>query len=172
MSDLGVHRRTECCAWMRSKVVRPMGLSGGCQCGAVRYRLARSSVIVYACHCLECQKQSASAFALSVPLRAVDLDIKGPMTPYQRPTDSGSHTNCWFCSVCGSRLYHQSARSSEVVTLKGGTLDDPSGLEPVAHLWVKRKQSWVLLPETVERYDEQPDNLKSWRDALVLRDAC
>ena len=41
---------------------------GGCQCGAVRYTLATDKITAYACHCLECQKQSASAFAISVPI--------------------------------------------------------------------------------------------------------
>lgn len=141
--------------------------SGGCQCGAVRYTIDTEKIVAYACHCLECQKQSASAFAISVPALAKHLSIDGPMTAYKRPTDSGSHTNCWFCSHCGTRTYHRSAGSSEVITLKGGTLDDTSQLEPVAHLWISRKQPWVLLPEHAVRFETQPDDLKAWRDTLV-----
>ena len=141
--------------------------SGGCQCGAVRYTIDTDQIVAYACHCLECQKQSASAFAISVPVLAKDLSIDGPMTTYERPTDSGSHTNCWFCSRCGTRIYHGSARSSQVVTLKGGTLDYTAELEPVAHLWISRKQPWVLLSEPAVRFETQPDDLKAWRDALL-----
>ena len=144
--------------------------SGGCQCGAVRYSLASTQIAAYACHCRECQKQSASAFAVSVPVLADALDVDGPLTAYDRATDSGSRTNCWFCSVCGTRIYHQSARSPELVTLKGGTLDDPSGLEPVAHLWVSRKQAWLVLPEGVPAFETQPDDLTAWRDRLASRE--
>ena len=144
-------------------------INGGCQCGAVRYSLECDRIKVYACHCFECQKQSASAFGLSVPLLARDLNIEGPIKMYSRPTDSGSQTNCWFCSECGSRLYHQSASYSDQVTLKAGTLDDTSVLEPVAHLWVKRRQSWVLLSDNVPTFEEQPEDLKSWRYALLDR---
>ncbi len=144
-------------------------ISGGCQCGAVRYSLECDQVKVYACHCFECQKQSASAFGLSVPLRASDLNIEGPIKMYSRPAESGAQTNCWFCSECGSRLYHQSASYSDQVTLKAGTLDDTTVLEPVAHLWVKRKQPWVLLSDNVATFEEQPEDLKSWRDALAGR---
>jgi len=140
--------------------------SGGCQCGAVRYTLTTDAVTAYACHCRECQKQSASAFALSVPASLKDLAVAGAPAVYERPTDSGSHTKCWFCPDCGTRLYHQSARSPDRVTVKGGTLDDPSGLAPVAHLWVSRKQSWLDLPPDVPSYDTQPDNLSAWRDTL------
>ena len=38
-----------------------MVLTGGCQCGAVRYEIAQEPLAVYVCHCRECQKQSASA---------------------------------------------------------------------------------------------------------------
>ncbi len=141
--------------------------AGGCQCGAVRYTLAAEKITAYACHCLECQKQSASAFAISVPVRAHDLTIIGPLTAYERATDSGSRTNCWFCSVCGTRVYHQSARTADVVTLKGGTLDDAAGLKPVAHLWVSRRHAWVGLAADVDMFDTQPNDLKAWRDALL-----
>lgn len=145
--------------------------TGGCQCGAVRYELSCDGLVCYACHCLECQKQSASAFAISVPVRADDLVVKGPLKAYERETDSGSRTNCWFCSTCGTRIYHQSARSPQIVTLKGGTLDDPLLLVPVAHLWVSRKQPWLELAEAsdVAQFDTQPDDLKAWRNGLIAR---
>lgn len=140
---------------------------GGCQCGAVRYTLAVEQIPVYACHCLECQKQSASAFGLSAPLPADALAISGPLQCYERPTDSGSTTRCWFCSVCGTRLYHQSARSPEVITLKAGSLDHIGDLRPVAHIWTKRKQAWLALPPNAVTYDTQPDDLKAWRRTLM-----
>jgi len=140
--------------------------SGGCQCGAVRYTLNVPDITVYACHCRECQKQSASAFALSVPASLRDLTVDGKPAAYERPTDSGSRTRCWVCPKCGTRLYHQSARSPDRVTLKGGTLDDPSELEPVAHLWVSRKQAWLTLPPGVPAYETQPEDLAAWRHSL------
>ena len=145
-------------------------LSGGCQCGAVRYQLQTPRPPCYICHCRECQKQSASAFAISVPVRAEDLDVTGPLEAYERATDSGSRSTCRFCATCGTRIYHQSARSPDLATLKGGTLDDPSILEPTAHLWVSRRQPWLQLPADAETFDTQPDDLKAWRDALVAGD--
>ncbi|MEM7293879.1 MAG: hypothetical protein AAF420_10870, partial [Pseudomonadota bacterium] len=41
-------------------------LQGGCQCGATRYRINGQPLTFYACHCLDCQKQSSSAFGLSL----------------------------------------------------------------------------------------------------------
>jgi hypothetical protein len=43
-----------------------MDLEGGCVCGAVRYRLTAPPLIVHACHCRDCQKQTGSAFVLNM----------------------------------------------------------------------------------------------------------
>ncbi len=40
--------------------------------------------------------------------------------------------------------------------MKAGSLDDTSVLEPVAHLWTKRAQPWIHLPDDVPRYDDEP----------------
>ena len=50
-------------------------LEGGCQCGAIRYRVTGAPVTFYACHCTECQKQSASAFGLSLWVGRSDLQF-------------------------------------------------------------------------------------------------
>ena len=140
---------------------------GGCQCGAVRYALSVTRIIAYVCHCVECQRQSASAFAISVPVPADALDLIGQLAIYRRPSDSGTHTRCHYCSHCGVRIFHRSERAPAIITLKGGTLDDTSVIVPVAHLWTKRRQPWVILPVGVTSFETQPADLKAWRHALV-----
>lgn len=139
---------------------------GGCQCGCVRYRIDDAAPVVYACHCRECQKQSASAFGLSLPVARDLLTIEGPLESWERPTDSGSRTRCFFCPTCGTRLFHASDRSPERVTIKAGSLDDTSRLRPVAHIWVSRKQPWVVLDLDVPAHDTQPEDLAAWRGAM------
>ncbi len=144
-----------------------MTYCGGCQCGAVRFSITVPELIVYACHCQDCQKHTTSACALSIPVAISALEIEGPLSIFSRETDSGTTTDCHFCSTCGTRIYHQSARSRDMVTLKGGTLDDTRMLVPVAHLWVSRKQSWMQLPDDVPQFETQPDDLKAWRAGLI-----
>ena len=50
-------------------------LTGGCQCGEVRYEIAGAPREVYVCHCLECRKQSASAFGISVMVLGADVRL-------------------------------------------------------------------------------------------------
>ena len=119
---------------------------GGCQCGAIRYRVTGRPLTFYACHCTECQKQSASAFGLSLWVRRSDLEIlSGGPKHWERRADSGNVMRCAFCPDCGSRLYHEASDDPEIFSLKGGSLDDLSGLTPVGHIWVRSKQPWVDL---------------------------
>lgn len=143
------------------------GIAGGRQCGAVRYTLMRGPHAVYACHCRECQKQSASAFALSIPIAADDLAIEGELAACERLAASGSTTRCWFCRKCSVRLYHQSARAPGRPTVKAGTLDDTSELSSVAHLWTSRKQPWVILNPTIPAFETQPEDLAAWRAEIA-----
>ena len=45
----------------------------------------------------------------------------------------------------------------EVVRLKPGTLDDTAVLKPVAHVWTKRAQPWVEIPDDLPSFETQPD---------------
>jgi hypothetical protein len=142
---------------------------GGCQCGSLRYTVNTENLIAYACHCSECKKQSASSFAISVPVPTKYLQLTGTPNVYKRPTQSGTSTNCFYCPSCGTRVYHQSAISPELITIKGGTLDEIASLPIVAHLWTKRMHAWIELPADVEIFETQPVNLKQWRTELISK---
>ncbi|MEO1730683.1 MAG: GFA family protein [Pseudomonadota bacterium] len=143
-----------------------MSFSGGCQCGTVRYTIASEALTAYACHCRECQKQSASGFGISVPVLEADLTIEGETLVWGRPTDSGSYTECHFCPKCGTRLYHSGRNRPGLVTIKGGSLDTIAQQDLVAHIWVKRKMKWLELPEDVPQWQAQPQTLDEWMELL------
>lgn len=135
---------------------------GGCQCGQVRYTLQRPPLMFYACHCTECQKQSASAFGLSVMVRKRDVDIEGETAQWSRPTETGNVLHCRFCPECGSRMFHDwpqpDAEAADVaMNLKGGTLDDAlRDLVPAAHIWIRSKQAGTVIPDGVPVFEQEP----------------
>jgi hypothetical protein len=139
---------------------------GGCQCGDVRYAVAGPLARAYACHCRDCQKQSASAFSLSIPVERAKLRATGALSSFEKRAESGATTTCFFCGACGSRLFHVSSRSPEVATLKVGSLDDTSEIYPASHVWVSRKQPWVRLDPAIPSFDRQPADLATWRRSL------
>src|SRR6266540_6887604 len=132
-------------------------LTGGCQCGAVRYEVRAEPLTIYACHCTECQRQSGAAFALSmmVPRDAIVVTTGTPKE-WRRPLESGRVILCLFCGDCGSRLCHNPERNPKVSILKPGTLDDTRWLQPVGHIWTRSAQPWFAISTDTVNYDGQP----------------
>ena len=152
------------------------GQQGGCQCGAIRYRLLRAPLALYTCHCRDCQKQSSSAFGMSMWVEEQGIEWFGAKPRiYRTHGDSGREKLCAFCGECGTRLYHagseQIAAGNRWLSMKAGTLDDTSTIEPTSHIWVKRAQPWVaaMLDESVcfpMGADGEETLLSQWRDAV------
>jgi hypothetical protein len=124
------------------------------------------ALTLYRCHCRECQKQSSSAFGMSMVLPQAAFTItRGVPARWSRDADSGRRVDCFFCAVCGSRLFHLSPSRPGRLNLKPGTLDDAGALRPVGDLWTDSKQAWVaLLPDGLS-YARQPPDF----DALTTR---
>jgi hypothetical protein len=122
---------------------------GGCQCGAVRYRLKGKPLDLVVCHCTECQRQSGSAFGMSLAVRAAAFELLADeLKSFTVRCDSGRIKTCTFCGTCGTRIYHQT--DPHGMSIKAGTLDDTSRLLPTAHYWTKRKQCWVVIPAAMK----------------------
>ncbi len=135
---------------------------GGCQCAAIRYRISCEPIVVYACHCTDCQKQSSSAFGISVwvPRREFNL-VSGELKSWSTVSDSGKSKQCAFCAECGSRIYHVSERDPETLSVKGGSMDNARYLSPAGHIWIKSAQQWLDLSNKNNLFFEtEPDSFK------------
>jgi hypothetical protein len=122
-------------------------IDGGCQCGHVRYQVVEKPLGLFICHCTECQRQSGSAFGMSLGARNGALVLRsGALKKFEVKCDSGRIKSCYFCPDCGTRIYHQTENG---ISVKAGTLDDTSWMRPDAHYWTKRKQPWVVIPDGV-----------------------
>lgn len=102
-----------------------------------------------------------------MPVNRASLDIEGETAFWRRPTDGGYHTNCHFCPSCGSRLFHAGDNRPGLVTIKGGSLDTAAALNPVAHIWIRSKQDWVVVPNGVPQWETQPRNQEEWMKLLA-----
>lgn len=132
-------------------------MTGGCQCGAIRYELWDAPEAVYVCHCTECRRQSASAFGISLIVRAAAFRLAGgePVV-WRRPTDTGNRLDCWFCPTCGSRVWHVSSATPSFRSVKGGTLDQPPDLTQAVHLFTARKLPGVAIPKGALCFPGEP----------------
>jgi len=130
-------------------------IQGGCRCGAVRYTLALEALpLTYACHCRDCQTWSGSAFSQQAFMPEAVLKVSGPLVVYELTNPSGRISTQRMCGVCHTRVYNSNSARPGVVVVRAGTLDRSDELEVVAHLWVKRKQPWLNLPEGVAAWPE------------------
>lgn len=131
--------------------------TGGCQCGAIRYEITSPLQQVRACHCIDCQKQSGSAFGMTLVVSEDDFRLtKGELKTFTSESDAGREKLGAFCPQCGTRIYHKLEVRKGMLSLKPGTLDDTSGLKPDMHIWTVQKQPWVVIPEDAEVHEKQP----------------
>jgi hypothetical protein len=141
-------------------------MEGGCQCGQVRYVIVGTLPPAYACHCGECKKQSASAFSMSIALEWSRLSVEGELSVHETIAFSGARKLALFCPQCGTRMWHRPSEDSDWITLKVGTLNEAASISPHGHLWVSKKQPWIVLDPALPAFDTQPDDVHHWRTNL------
>jgi len=145
-------------------------LEGGCACGAVRYRLASAPLFVHCCHCLDCQRQTGSAFVINALIEADRFALlTGEPVPSPVPTDSGRPHHILRCPTCHSALWSEYGGRPQIRFVRAGTLDDPSALEPDVHIYTRSKLPWVALPESVPRFEAYYDALALWPAGSLAR---
>jgi hypothetical protein len=137
-------------------------LEGGCSCGRVRYRLTSEPLITHCCHCLNCQRQSGSAFAINILIEADRVEIlAGEPQRVDAPRDDGSAQRIFRCPACQVAVYSEYSRP-DVRFVRAGTLDDPSRAAPDVHIFTRSKRDWIALPDSVPAYDVYYDPTVVW----------
>ena len=140
-------------------------ITGGCQCGALRYEITAPPLMIYNCHCTNCQKIGGNAF--STPATVMESSfafVAGKPTTIEWKSDAGNIRWGWFCGACGSRIAHGQTPSIGVLSVRSGTFDDTSWVEPVGDIWVRSKQPWVELPATRLHFEQQPTDYSVFVD--------
>ena len=107
-------------------------LKGGCMCGALRYEVSMPPVMIYNCHCTNCQKISGAAFNTSVIVAEAALTFTaGEPARVEWVSDQGTTRCGLFCRACGTRIVNGGVPSTGVYSLRAGTLDDTGWVQPV-----------------------------------------
>jgi len=143
-------------------------IEGGCNCGEVRYRIAKEPLTLYLCHCHLCQKRTGSAFSMQVvfPADAFGLVAGEPITR-DRILPGGKRNVSLVCPLCLSRISTR-REDSPTVSIRAGALDDTSWLKPVAQIWISSAQPRAIVPGILS-FEEQPADfsvlLTAWKSA-------
>lgn len=113
-------------------------LSGGCQCGRVRYRISGPLGAAGICHCRMCQKAFGSWGAALVTVPAASLTwTRGAPSCFR----SSPVVERGFCSACGTPLFMREDGDPNY-EMAIGTLDDPERAPPTTQVGVESELSW------------------------------
>jgi len=143
-----------------------VAIVGGCQCESLRFELYGMPLFTHACHCFTCRRRSGSAFGLSAFVLRDDLTLmSGELVAKQ----TSPRTTVYLCIDCGTTIYSESIEFPSTYIVRGGSFDNPNFVEPGAHLWVKRKHPWIVLPDNVPQFEEDYDFQTVWPRETLSR---
>src|SRR5690348_645208 len=106
---------------------------GGCECGAVRYRMIGDPIFVNCCHCRQCQKITGSAFAINGMIEADRLEI------IEGEDKLSNDSRCGLCDTVLWGTHRLFGAGIKFVRL--GTLDESERIKPDAHFFTRSKHS-------------------------------
>jgi hypothetical protein len=119
-------------------------------------------MFVHCCHCLNCQRQTGSAFVINLLLEADRMELlTGEPRPVDVPREDGSMQRIYRCPSCQVAVYSEYGRP-EVRFVRAGTLDEPSSVVPDVHIFTRSKVPWVTLRESTPAFDVYYDSKTLW----------
>ncbi|HEX6001745.1 MAG TPA: GFA family protein [Hyphomicrobiaceae bacterium] len=137
----------------------------------MRYRLEGVPLIVHACHCRWCQRETGGAFALNAVYeadRVVHLAAKPEIV--LTPSISGRGQRIARCPTCRVAVWSNYPQAGEAVRfVRVGTLDEPDRLPPDIHIYTASKQPWLILPPGARAVPEFYDVQATWPAESLAR---
>lgn len=129
--------------------------TGGCLCGAVKFRVNGPMREVVFCHCGQCRRQTGLYYAST---NAADADLtvdgEGSITWYAS-SDEGRRG---FCRHCGSALFWK-YRGSDQISIQAGTLDKPTRLTPGYHIFCADKGDFYEINDGLPQFEKSSPGL-------------
>ena len=146
-------------------------IDGGCTCRAVRYRMEAPPIIVHACHCRWCQRETGSAFVLNAVIERSRVNLlQGGVEAVPVPSQSGRGQKIVRCAQCRIALWsHYPGGGEEIAFVRAGTLDNPDAVPPDLHIYTESKQPWLVLPDGARVFAQFYDAKVEWPAASLQR---
>lgn len=128
---------------------------GGCQCGAVRYRVSGPLRDVIACHCRQCRRMSGHYFAATAAAwNDIRINDDGAVAWYQ----SSATSRRGFCRTCGSSLFFDHGREHPL-GIAAGSLDESGDLRLAVHIYVDEGGKYYEIADGAQKFTRQ-----RWRE--------
>lgn len=127
------------------------GATGGCLCGAVRYRVEGPLGEAHACHCGQCRRQSGH-YVVGVDVNWDHVRIEGEAD--LRWYEASPIARRGFCGRCGSKLFWVSEEYGG--SIHAGSLDAPTGLTLKSHIFVADKGDYYEIADDLPKFMSYP----------------
>ena len=115
-------------------------LTGGCQCGAVRFALSAAPAKISICHCRMCQKAAGAPFASFAEVEHGDFAwTRGKPSAFR----SSSLAERDFCADCGPPLSFRRIDGPKIEIMTGA-FDRPDRLVPTRQYGTEARLGWVV----------------------------
>ncbi len=139
-------------------------MEGGCTCRYVRYRLEGSPIIVHACHCRWCQRETGTAYAFNAVYEAERvMHTAADPEVIDTPSASGKGQKIARCPKCRVAVWSNYSGSGPLSRfVRVGTLDDPGVMQPDIHIYTSTKLPWVMLPPGAKAVPEFYSRAEVW----------
>lgn len=137
-------------------------LTGGCQCGAVRYAVRSAPEDVHFCHCRMCQRAVGGPFAALAPVRKADVAwTAGAPAVFA----SSTIAERGYCRDCGTPLSF-AYFDSDWIDLTIGSFDTPEAIAPTRHYGTESRMPWLHLADDWPR-SQTDESLEPHRQAAL-----
>jgi hypothetical protein len=132
-------------------------LTGGCECGAIRYECSAEPIMAGHCHCRSCGKAGGIGHASHLMGPKAAMTIKGDARFYERAAESGNRVRRGFCPICGAVIYGESSGWPDVLTLLAGSLNDPELFRPGMIVYAGDASSWDRMDPVLPSHARMPE---------------
>jgi hypothetical protein len=134
-------------------------LTGGCQCGAIRFALKAAPLRVSICHCRMCQKASGAPFASFAYIRKEEFAwTRGTPASFR----SSSIAQRDFCAQCGTPLSFRRI-DGDRIEIMTGAFDRPDRVIPTRQFGTESRLGWVVgisnLPSQTTQQNYGPEKM-------------
>jgi hypothetical protein len=132
-----------------------MQITGGCLCGAVRYKVVAAPIVTRVCWCRLCQYLGAGSGTVNTCFPSDAISIEGELADFKSVADSGNTMHRRFCPACGTQLFSEAEARPNLIFVRAGTLDDPEVVKPSVTIWTESAPSWACIDAALPTYAKQ-----------------
>ncbi len=128
-------------------------VSGGCLCGEVRFEIIGSLRNIVNCHCAKCRRFHGNFGAYtSIAYEDLRLIKDSGLKWYDSITDETPNVQRGFCHLCGASMFWY-PRGRETIAVAAGSLDEPTGLKTIGHIWMSQQSDYYDISDDLPCYE-------------------